>query len=158
MFVKSIKFRFKKLACIAFIGVIALIGSTIAYIPQKVVETVASVSAKSSKGETAEDREEFLKSYGWEISKDPSEITEVLIPSEFNNIYEEYNIIQKKQGFDLNDYRGKKVKKWCYKVLNYPKEDVGEVYATLLILDGNIIGGDISSAEKGKIMHGFTIE
>lgn len=106
--------------------------------------------------ENNEQRIRYLKQFGWEVSEEPSEIVEVAIPTEFNEVYEKYNIIQKKQGFDLMPYRGKTVKRWTYDVTNYP-DNRPHVKANLLVYDNKIIGGDICSLELDGFMHGFRL-
>lgn len=157
MYIKAIKLERKKL--IMFAALIATVAAVAAFVIQAAKGSDGSIqtagkAAASVKGETAEQRAEFLKSFGWEISEDPTEIAEVLIPTEFDKTYEQYNVLQKKQGFDLSKYMGKRVKMWTYTVTNYPG-DVGGVHATLLICGGEIIGGDISSDEQNKFTHGF---
>ena len=97
----------------------------------------------------------FLKSYGWEVSEEPSEVVSVVIPQTFGDVYENYNAIQTAQGFDLSGYRGKEVRRYTYEVLNYPGQK-DYIRANLLIYRGKVIGGDICSifAENG-FMHGF---
>ena len=97
----------------------------------------------------------FLKSYGWEVSEEPSEVVSVVIPQTFGDVYENYNVIQTAQGFDLSGYRGKEVRRYTYEVLNYPSQK-DYIRANLLIYRGKVIGGDICSifAENG-FMHGF---
>ena len=54
----------------------------------------------------------------------------------------------------MTKYGGKTCKRWVYQVLNYPRK--GEtVYATLLIYNGKVIAGDISSAELDGFMATF---
>lgn len=106
---------------------------------------------------TAEDDEQrvaFLEQFGWEVREEPLEVSEVVIPGEFNEVYEQYNAIQKEHGLDLSKHHGKTCKKWVYEVTNYP--DANEsVRATLLIADGKVIGGDISSVALNGFMHSF---
>lgn len=110
-----------------------------------------------AKASNEEERIAFLSQYGWKIDEEPVEVTEVIIPSEFNEVYTSYNEIQKKQTMDLEPYKGKRVKKWVYEVKNYPgyTQDSGLIRATLLIYEGMVIGGDISSAEVDGFMQGF---
>ena len=81
---------------------------------------------------------------------------EIIIPAEFDDVYEKYNAIQKEQGFDLTAYCSKRVKKWTYKVTNYPNYEGSDcIRATLLVFDGKVIGGDVCSVELDGFMHGF---
>ncbi len=110
------------------------------------------------KAEKAEDRTAFFAQFGWEIKEDPIEVKEIIIPTEFDETYTEYNLIQKGQNLDLEDYRGARVKMWCYEITNYPgyEDSDGLIRGNLLIYDGVVIGGDVSSIELGGFMHGFS--
>ncbi|MGN0661451.1 MAG: DUF4830 domain-containing protein [Oscillospiraceae bacterium] len=115
----------------------------------------------SGLGSTNEQRIEFLKSFGWEVSSEAMEIETVIIPAEFSDVYENYNEIQKQQGYDLSDYKSKEVKRYTYEVKNYPLSDSslsGTIRANLLVYNGVIIGGDVCSVSLGGFMHGFSAE
>lgn len=102
---------------------------------------------------------DYLYSFGWETDETPVEISQVLIPSEFNETYKQYNDIQLSQGFDLTLYRGKAAVKFVFSVKNYPDmPDDGSIRATLLTYNGNIIGGDICSVRMDGFMHGFIFD
>ena len=105
----------------------------------------------------AEERLAFISQFGWDVDEDPVQVTEILIPAEFDEVYEKYNAIQKAQDLDLSLYCGKRVKRWTYAVKNYPgyegRADVIEL--NLLILDGVVVGGDVCSTELHGFMHGF---
>ena len=107
-------------------------------------------------GATDPQRRAFLASYGWELGEGTERGT-VKIPSEFDAVYENYNTLQLKQGFDLGKYAGKEVRRFQYEVINYPNYS-GKIYANLLIYDEKIIGGDIYAAALDGFIHGFSIE
>ncbi len=99
-------------------------------------------------GETNTDRLSYIESFGWDAGIIHTDVCEVRIPAEFDEAYEQYNALQLEQGFDLRRYRACIVKKYTYNI----KEAGGEapavpMLASLLVLDGQIIGADISSAE-----------
>ena len=52
-------------------------------------------------GETNSQRVTFLAQYGWEVEEEPVEIRDVTIPEEFDQVYQQYNEVQKSQGMDL---------------------------------------------------------
>lgn len=104
-------------------------------------------------GGTGEERVAFLTSFGWQVDAEPAETREVMIPAEFNDVYTTYNVMQKAQGFDLKPYAGETCTQYKYKINNYPNEP--EVYATLLVRAGIIIGGDVACSEVNGFMHGF---
>lgn len=97
----------------------------------------------------------FLKSFGWEVSAEPIETVDVVIPQTFGKVYQNYNEIQTAQGFDLSKYRGKQVKRYTYAILNYPNQKE-YIRANLLVFENQVIAGDVCSvyAENG-FMHGF---
>ena len=111
----------------------------------------------SAKASDAQERIAFLSQYGWDINEDPIEVTEVIIPTQFNDTYTKYNELQKDQGMDLEPYKGLRVKKWIYEIKNYPgyPTDNSPIRATLLIYDGLVIGGDVSNFELNGFMQGF---
>lgn len=43
-------------------------------------------------------------------------VDEVIIPQDFNSVYEKYNEIQKKSVFDLSNYAGKPAKRYTYSI------------------------------------------
>ncbi len=91
----------------------------------------------------------FLSQFGWEVEEDPVEVSEVIIPSDFDGAYEKYNEIQKEHGLNLSDYAGRRAKRWTYEVKNYPGYESGSglVQANIFVYDGRVIGADICSLE-----------
>lgn len=73
---------------------------------------------------------------------------------EFDEVFTQYNDLQKTAGMDLEPYHGKRVKCWTYTVLNYPGEE--GVLAHLYIYKDKIVGGDVSSTALDGFMHGLT--
>lgn len=118
--------------------------------------TAESKPAKMKKvsGKTNEDRVNFITSFGWEVEQEPAEILEVIIPEEFDEVYTQYNNIQKTQGCNLEDYAGKRCKRYCYVVTNYPGTDQ-PVRINLLIYKNKIVGGDVCSLDANGFIHGF---
>lgn len=103
---------------------------------------------------TNEDRIAYLQSYGWQVSEEPTQMQEVRIPTETNEVFTRYNDLQISQGFDLTEFAGKTVKRYVYEVKNHPGDD-GIWYATVLVYKNNVIGGDVASADQKGVMHGF---
>ena len=156
MFIKTFKTSKAELI-VLLIGLICFIA-TLWYIcapksgTAKTSSDVSSVNQFLVNARTASDREQFLSQFGWEIDSDPVEAREITIPADFGEVYAQYNEIQKTLGFDLTEYKGCRVKKWVYAVTNYPGIP-HNVNATLLIRDGQVIGGDISSTGGQKFTH-----
>ena len=115
-------------------------------------DNVAAVNYDKIK--TADDRINFLRQFGWEVESQPTEEVEVTIPAEFDKIYQSYNELQKKQGFDLTKYLKKDVNRYTYKITNYP-DYTGDVYANILVYKNKVIGGDVCSADANGFIHGL---
>lgn len=155
MFVYSVKTSKSKIAALV-IAIIAVVIA-IAVLMSGEKEPAANDSAVNYKASNSAERKAFLSQFGWKISDDPVEISEVIIPEDFDAGYSEYAEINKAQGLDLEPYKGMRAKRWTYDVLNYPGLEnlKGTVQANLLIYDGRVIGGDICSLEQGGFLHGF---
>ena len=65
--------------------------------------------------------------------------------------------MQVTQGFDLLPYAGKTVMRYTYPILNYPGE-AEEVYASLYVQDGEVIGGTVFSTADSSLVHGLLYE
>lgn len=103
---------------------------------------------------TAEGREKFLASLGWEIDPASEEFHSVVIPDELNGVMESYNEMLKAQGYDLSRHLGEKCDQYSYILTNYPNAE-GTVYVTLYIQGNSIIAGDIHSTSVSGFMHGL---
>ncbi len=136
----------KRKACsgkTAFIGIVLLIAAAVWLLTRFVSFGSGAVSGKTDK-----ERTDFIESFGWVSGKVPDKIEEIRIPVEFDEVYEEYNDIQRKQGFDLRKYRAYIAKKYTYSIINYDGAETGvPICANLIVIDGAIVGADISSAK-----------
>lgn len=117
----------------------------------------ANDGAVNVKAENSAERTAFLSQYGWKVSEDPVEVSEVIIPEDFDAGYREYASMNKAVGFDLEPYKGMRAKRWTYDVLNYPgfENMNGLIQANILIFEGRVIGGDVCSFESGGFIHCF---
>lgn len=109
-----------------------------------------AVAALDYKGiATVEEQLTFLNELGYSVDPKPIFSDEVVIPEEFDSVYEKYNELQKAQGLNLEKYRGKTVLRYTYAVESAEDE---QIYATLLIYKNRIIGGDITTlGENGRV-------
>ncbi len=107
---------------------------------------------------TESDMLSFISNYGWQVDDEPVEVREIIIPETFDDVYSNYNKIQLEQGFDLEKYSGRRVKKWTYIIRNYPETLPSDdfVRINILVCDGVVIGGDVSSVKLDGFMHGFS--
>lgn len=118
----------------------------------------ASASAlPSPKGvKSNQDRVDYLSAYGWQVETEPIATQELLIPKELDESYSEYMALQNGQGFDLQKYAGKRVKRYTYEVLNYPTGEAG-VQANLLICKNTVVGGEVLSPQLDGFLHGLAM-
>ncbi len=153
MFVYSIKSKQIKLFLLIAFVVVTVISLFILSQESTDVDNADKASIKAS---TASERLSFISQFGWEVDEDPVEVCEVIIPTEFDETYIQYNEIQLKQGFDLQTYSGMRVKRWTYSVKNYPgHENKNYIRINLLVYEGLVVGGDVCSIELDGFMHGF---
>lgn len=156
MFVFS--FRANKPKIIAGLCLLLIISFSVSFLLAGKHISVKKEQEISSKASNSQERITFLSQYGWDVNEEPIEVTEVIIPTEFNDTYNKYNDLQKQQNMDLEPYKGLRVKKWIYEIKNYPEHPSvnGSIRATLLIYDGMVIGGDVSDFELNGFMQGFS--
>ncbi len=150
MFIKTIKLK-KPKAAVA--GIIVIVLAIIAVI----FAVTGSLSNKREPEMTNESqRQEFMSSLGWKVSESYEQCKVIVIPENFNEVYTNYNKLQKEQGFNLEKYKGKTVENYTYTVYNYKGyEDKECIKCNLLICDGKLIGGDVCSTEVGGFMQGL---
>lgn len=155
MLIMSAKVSKAKLIGIAALVVIlvVLLSVLLSHAQTPVVSEPVTVSA-SEDIRTNEDRVKFLQSFGWEVSQEPVRTQEVRIPTDPSDVFLRYNELQASQGYDLSQYAGKNVMRYVYEIENYPDSDE-DFFATLLIYNNAVIGGDVCSAAQGGIMQGF---
>ena len=105
MFVLRFK---KKRFIVALIVVLAVITVFIILINADFthVEDYAEFNSEnySLKADSSDDRIKFFQQLG--INAVDESVDEVIIPQDFNSVYEKYNEIQKKSVFDLSNYAG----------------------------------------------------
>ncbi len=91
--------------------------------------------------------------YGWELEAGSCIQEEVVIPKVFSEVYERYNALQIKQGYDLTKYKTDTVIRYTFRVKNF--EGYENACAHVLAKGGKIIGGDVCSSDLSGIMTGF---
>lgn len=117
-------------------------------------EPVTSVNAIDYSASTQTEQLEFIASLGYTVNTEPDNVEEIVIPEEFDDVYTQYNDLQKTADLDLSDYRGCNAKKWTYTVTDYPGyENRDCIKINLIIYNGRVIGGDICSVELDGFMN-----
>ena len=104
-------------------------------------------------GDTHKKRADYLSNIGCIITDETPSSKTVFIPYEFTDVYETYNSLQKSSGYDLSEFKGEKCTVYTYSVksfADFSEDDYAS--ANLIVYNGRIIGGDISSAKiNGKM-------
>ena len=114
----------------------------------------ASAEVKNIKDN--DDRLAYLSGLGWQTSSQPIATEELLIPEEFDESYTGYLQLQADQGFDLTQYKGRRVKRYTYEVYNYPTGETG-VQDNLLLYKNTVIGGEVLSPQLDGFLHGLAM-
>lgn len=96
---------------------------------------------------------QYLAELGWEVGK-LCESEKFKIPSPLNDVYKKYNELQQKSGFNLENYCGRDVVRLTYEIKNHKNAD--NVFANVIICDGEVIAGDIMTREIDGFMHEIT--
>ena len=102
-----------------------------------------------------DDRLAYLNGLGWQTSSQPIATEELLIPEEFDESYTGYLQLQADQGFDLTQYKGRRVKRYTYQLTNYPTQDE-PVQISLKKKKNRVVGGQIQSS-SGSFLHGLVL-
>ena len=132
----------------AVFGVILLIAAAIWVLTRFISTAAGGISGKNDYERIA-----FIESFGWDAGNVPVEIEEIRIPVEFAEASEQYNALQRAQGFDLRKYRAHIAKKYTYEIRNSDGSSPAvPICANLIIIDGNIVGADISSMQAGGLV------
>ncbi len=154
MLIWTMKFDKKKaafwviMAALVIIGIILLLGARDHGAGANAAGARTGSAVKTEKARVA-----YLAECGWSVETPALKEETVLIPKQFNAVFETYNALQKQQGFDLSRYAGRKLKLYTYKVVG---SNLGEnVIATLYVSGGNVVGGDVHSTALDGFMCGL---
>lgn len=149
MMVMTAKVDMKKIA-LGLAAVVALVICLILLLGGgEPAEKTAAPALSSNDG-----RVKFLSDFGWDVTSSPTESSQVKIPADSSPVFERYNALQKKQGYDLSKFAGKNVMRYVYQINNFPGA-TGPVYATLLVYKDAVIGGDVTDTSVGGRIRSF---
>lgn len=116
--------------------------------------TVTLLRNQLPTGRNIKEVKDFLSDYGV-ITAGEAEIKDIVIPEVFGEVYENYNALQKQQGFDLSAYRGREAVNYSFPVASVKGEIAENTDAHVIVCDGYIIGGDVASRALGGEMKGI---
>ena len=141
------------IAATAFFCCAALV---LALVPPSARQVTASTQISHKGIRTHKDQVAYLAQYGWQTSSEPTAVEELIIPEQFDERYDQYLQLQRKQGFELEAYAGKRVKRYTYQILNHPTGESG-VIANLLIHKNTVVGGEVLSPNLNGFLHGLSM-
>ncbi|MBQ0083852.1 MAG: DUF4830 domain-containing protein [Clostridiales bacterium] len=133
-----VKVKSRKTFCLLLLLILFLIISS---------EFTSCFSDRGNTAETQNQRYEFLRKFGITVESETK--TEGIIPEKFSADFTAYNNMQFLAGYDLSDFRGRKVS-----IFEYPWKNDGKEYSVhLIVYEREIIGGDISENRlNGEIL------
>ncbi len=137
MFVFSVKANKKTMLWSAVAGIAVVAVGLLAWLLLSMTSIRATVTYTAA---TEEERVAVLTNLGLETDG-VAQVYEIRLPDEADPVFAQYNALQQQANMDLTPYLGKRVKVYCYPVLNHPD---GEAMANLYVYNGKIIGGDIT--------------
>ena len=97
---------------------------------------------------TVEEQTAFLASLGWQVESTPIETLDLQLPDSWDEEWEAYAKMQRKQGLPFEDFAGATVHRITFSVTNYPHITDG-VQANLYLCGEQLIGGDIIFTGQG---------
>lgn len=103
-------------------------------------------------GKTNRMRVDFIKGLGLSPQEECIGVKEIVIPERFGEVYTNYNALQDKAGYDLEPYKGSNATVYTYSV-ETPDGYSGDTVVNLIVYNGRIIGGDVSS----RALNGFML-
>ena len=148
MFVFTAKLNKKKLLA----GAIVLLAAVLLLV--LLLSTLNADGTGTRPVRNAEEAAAYLQDLGWQPEPEPLDVQELVIPREFNKVYESYAALQREQGFELERYAGMKATRYSFRLLNYPGGE--EAVADLLVCGSAVIAGDVQSPALDGFMEGLT--
>ena len=96
-------------------------------------------------------RAAYLQKLGWEVDEEPTATLQVRIPDPLTEEYADYNALQRRQGLDLEPWRGKDVTRYTYAVRNYPGLPA-DVLLDLYLCGDRLVAGDVVCVGEDAFM------
>lgn len=124
-----------------------VMGAAIILVPGRESGTKAPQEGKVSAA-TVSERIDYFASHGWEVEEIAGK--EITIPTDFSQAYEEYALMQDRQGMPLREYAGRNGQLYVYEVKNYSPE-CRKMLAELLVCDDTAVASMVYSDDGGTI-------
>ncbi|MBE6857729.1 MAG: DUF4830 domain-containing protein [Ruminococcus sp.] len=121
--------------------------AAIAFLPKKGSTSDIPESTYTAASSVSE-RIDYFASHGWEVEEICSK--NITIPTDFTQAYEEYALLQDKQGMPLREYAGQNALLYVYEVKNY-SPDSKKMLAELLVCDDTAVASMVYSEDGGSL-------
>lgn len=136
------------LSALVMVALVVCLGFTLVGC-QKTEDAAPGVAA----GTDAE-RVAYLEGLGWQVDPEPIETLDLQLPADMTTTWADYAALQAGQDFPFADYAGKNVRRYTYRVNNYPAVTKG-VQANLYVADDILVGGDIIATGQNGFQRGL---
>ena len=136
----AVNIRFSKIKLILFICAAVVMAVLIIAVYNKSQKQQAIKPVCNNEQEIIS----YIASFGVTVATDSVKVDTVIVPSEFNEVYTNYNKLQIEQGFDLTKYKGKQLTRYTFSVTNYSQEGF-DVFAEILLYDNKVVAADVYS-------------
>lgn len=133
MFVMSMKTTRTRIAVAA---VIVLLLIAVMLLSRGAVATMGTVTVTDDAA-----RREYIASLGYALTDADPTVREVMLPADFDDTLAQYNALQQTAGYDLDAYRGCRLKCYTYAVTGLSEDAVVHLY----VYRNTVVGGDVSS-------------
>lgn len=115
---------------------------------------IVTASALTKRLDSPKLRKEYLENLGYTVDESFTEEMKIIVlPISFSKVYLNYNELQKRNGFNLEKYKGFETTQYTIKVFDETKRD--DLYAHILLHNGRLIGGDIATTAIDGYMKGL---
>lgn len=112
-------------------------------------DSPTAASAKKVKLSTTQEMIDYITEKGFTADIQTAQVTEVEIPKKFDDNFVGFNEkIKQTDGLSLEKYKGDKVNKWTFDIIDYPNGDT-QAAAVLLIKKEKLIGAYILELPDG---------
>lgn len=143
-------FHVSKRKCVAILAVIVVVAAAAlllagCFSDKENTITLTDTTAMAS----------YLQEKGWQVDPAPLETLDLQLPASLSDTWHDYVALQAEQGFPFTDFAGQSVRRYTFRVTNYPGMENG-VQANLYLCGDTLIGGDIVATGQGGFQHGLT--
>lgn len=114
-------------------------------------DSPAAAAYRKVKLSTTQEMIDYIAEKGFTADIQTAQVTEVEIPKKFDDNFEGFDEkIKQTDGLSLEKYKGDRVNKWVFDIIDYPNGDM-EASAVLLIKKEKLVGAYILEKPDGAV-------